>query len=139
MPAIANDLNALPQFPVGPSDPNEEWDWGIPSWRDASLYPDPDNTFIHVWRWQFLRRDKAYRTAWCAYCVQFQLESVDESAQKLIARKFNLSTLLDPAETYVHDGFGFGVIPEQFAGSVIPAIYGSPEVNNFVALASQQG
>lgn len=41
--------------------------WGIPDWRDASAYPDPENTSDLQWKWEFLRRREDYRKDWETY------------------------------------------------------------------------
>lgn len=36
--------------------------WGVPDWRDAGAYPDPDDLELNEWRWEFLRRRDDYRS-----------------------------------------------------------------------------
>ena len=43
------------------------WRWGVPDWRDASAYPQPDTTPLNRWRWEFLRRRQDYREDWLLY------------------------------------------------------------------------
>ena len=38
--------------------------WGCPDWRDANAYPDEFELEQWQWRWEFLRRNPAYREAW---------------------------------------------------------------------------
>jgi hypothetical protein len=39
-------------------------EWGVPDWRDASAYPQPDDLSAKRWRWEFVRRMPDYREAW---------------------------------------------------------------------------
>ena len=47
------------------------WQWNVPDWRDASLYPVPlpegDDSDLGQWRWEFLRRDEEYRQDWLRF------------------------------------------------------------------------
>jgi hypothetical protein len=43
---------------------NNKWNWGVPEWRDANAYPDPETTSIEQWHWEFLRRRQDYREDW---------------------------------------------------------------------------
>ena len=39
-------------------------EWGVPDWRDAAAYPQPDDLSDWLWRWEFIRRMTDYRNAW---------------------------------------------------------------------------
>lgn len=45
-------------------------DWGIPKWRDASAYPDPETTSNFQWKWEFLRRRNDFREDWVKYAAE---------------------------------------------------------------------
>ena len=35
-------------------------EWGVPDWRDAAAYPQPDDLSDWLWRWEFIRRMTAH-------------------------------------------------------------------------------
>jgi hypothetical protein len=39
-------------------------DWGVPDWRDADTYPEPDQLTLREWWWEFTRRRPDYRALW---------------------------------------------------------------------------
>ena len=49
--------------------------WGVPDWRDATAYPQPDGLSDRLWRWEFIRRMHDYRNAWDrASEVEYEIE-----------------------------------------------------------------
>jgi transcriptional regulator len=45
--------------------------WNIPDWRKDTNYSNPQEMSRELWRWEFLRRRKEYRTDWEKYaCLQ---------------------------------------------------------------------
>jgi hypothetical protein len=48
--------------------------WGVPDWKDASAYPQPEELSDKLWRWEFVRRMHDYRLAWDrAAPIQYEL------------------------------------------------------------------
>jgi hypothetical protein len=41
--------------------------WNIPDWRDSAAYPKANALSDTLWRWEFLRRLKAYRDDWTVH------------------------------------------------------------------------
>lgn len=72
-------------------------DWGVPGWREASAYPQPDQPTVREWWWEFTRRRPDYRALWDAadkrdgHAYRF---APDVDAFRL---KFELSVIHDPA------------------------------------------
>lgn len=59
--------------------------WNVPDWHDASAYPNPKGLTLTYWRWEFLRRLKAYRDDWTAHApgtYQYCLSQWAKSEQK---------------------------------------------------------
>jgi hypothetical protein len=41
--------------------------WGLPDWRDASAYPEPDAITRRQWWWEFTRRHPDLRALWMEF------------------------------------------------------------------------
>ena len=44
----------------------------LPNWKDASQYPDPEDTSYQQWAWEFLRRNQVYQEDQKYYEAQYQ-------------------------------------------------------------------
>ncbi|MDK1022519.1 MAG: hypothetical protein QGD90_12895, partial [Candidatus Hydrogenedentes bacterium] len=58
--------------------PANNWNWGVPDWRNTEGYPAPDAP-TSVWRWQFLRRRSDYREDWLLHHEQSFRQNVANS------------------------------------------------------------
>lgn len=118
-----------------------ETQWNIPDWRDPSQYPDPDKTYMYQWRWEFVRRSKAYRNDWLEYS-QNKEEWVKQrecgiTKDEEVGHSYGLSMLIDP------NGPGpipqFGQVIDYEEQPVIPAFYHPEEVEYFCNKARHKG
>lgn len=53
--------------------------WGVPDWRNADAYPQPQDLTIDEWRWEFTRRRRDYREDWLL-TAYLGLEQIKRSA-----------------------------------------------------------
>lgn len=102
--------------------------WGVPDWRDISAYPEPAQTTLLQWWWEFTRRRPDYRELWDSGIARAEYEHRFARDIEEFRLRFELSVIHDPVRRFTDWELMHFRFPRNFAQSPLEPVLEDPEI-----------